>query len=37
MKRAERKAATRLLRIEGLNMERVKRLPYEAAEVSPAG
>ena len=26
----ERKAATRLLRIEGLNMERVKRFPYEA-------
>jgi len=26
----ERKAATRLLRIEGMNMERVKRRPYEA-------
>jgi hypothetical protein len=26
----ERKGATRLLRIEGLNMDRVKRLPYEA-------
>lgn len=26
----ERKASTRLLRIEGLNMERIKRLPYEA-------
>lgn len=26
----ERKAATRLMRIEGLNMEKVKRLPYEA-------
>ena len=26
----ERKAATRLLRIEGMNMARVKRLPYDA-------
>jgi len=26
----ERKGATRLLRIEGLNMEKVKRQPYEA-------
>lgn len=26
----ERKASTRLLRIEGLNMDRIKRLPYEA-------
>lgn len=26
----ERKSATRLLRIEGLNMDRIKRLPYEA-------
>ena len=25
----ERKSSTRLLRIEGLNMARVKRLPYE--------
>jgi hypothetical protein len=33
----ERKDSTRLLRIEGLNMEKVKRLPYEAMEVSPAG
>ena len=32
----ERKAATRLLRIEGLNMARIKRLPYEAVEVSRA-
>jgi hypothetical protein len=31
----ERKGATRLLRIEGMNMDRVKRLPYEAVE--PAG
>ncbi len=28
----ERKGATRLLRIEGLNMDRVKRLPYEAVD-----
>ncbi len=26
----ERKASTRLMRIEGLNMDKVKRLPYEA-------
>ena len=26
----ERKGATRLLRIEGLNMAKIKRLPYEA-------
>jgi hypothetical protein len=26
----ERKSATRLLRIEGLNMAKIKRLPYEA-------
>jgi len=32
----ERKASTRLLRIEGINMEKVKRLPYEAVELSPA-
>jgi hypothetical protein len=32
----ERKGATRLLRIEGLNMAKVTRLPYEAVEVSPA-
>jgi hypothetical protein len=32
----ERKGATRLLRIEGLNMAKVKRLPYQAVEVSPA-
>jgi hypothetical protein len=32
----ERKAATRLLRIEGLNMAKIKRLPYEAVEVSQA-
>jgi hypothetical protein len=32
----ERKAATRLLRIEGLNMAKIKRLPYEAVEVSAA-
>ena len=29
----ERKSATRLLRIEGLNMDRVKRRPYEAVDV----
>jgi len=28
----ERKSSTRLLRIEGLNMAKVKRLPYEAVE-----
>src|SRR5487761_2129567 len=28
-----RDASTRLLRIEGMNMERVKRLPYEAVEL----
>jgi hypothetical protein len=32
----ERKASTRLLRIEGLNMAKIKRLPYEAVEVSQA-
>ena len=32
----ERKGATRLLRIEGLNMARVKRKPYQAVEVSSA-
>jgi len=32
----ERKSSTRLLRIEGLNMSRIKRLPYEAAELSVA-
>jgi hypothetical protein len=32
----ERKSSTRLLRIEGLNMAKVKRLPYEAVELSPA-
>lgn len=32
----ERKAATRLLRIEGMNMDRVKRLPYEAVDLRPA-
>lgn len=34
-----REGATRLLRIEGINMDRVKRLPYEAVEeakLSPA-
>lgn len=34
-----REGATRLLRIEGINLERVKRLPYEASEdarLSPA-
>jgi hypothetical protein len=30
----ERKSSTRLLRIEGLNMAKVKRLPYEATEMS---
>jgi hypothetical protein len=33
----ERKAATRLLRIEGINMAKVKRLPYQAVEPAPAG
>jgi hypothetical protein len=33
----ERKGATRLLRIEGLNMSKVKRLPYEAVETASAG
>lgn len=28
----ERKASTRLMRIEGVNMEKVKRLPYEAVD-----
>ena len=32
----ERKAATRLIRIEGMNMARVKRRPYEVVELSPA-
>ncbi len=32
----ERKAATRLLRIEGVNMSKIKRLPYEAVPVSQA-
>src|SRR5271169_2387826 len=32
----ERKSATRLLRIEGVNMDRVKRRPYEAVEVVTA-
>jgi hypothetical protein len=32
----ERKSSTRLLRIEGLNMAKVKRLPYEAVALSPA-
>jgi hypothetical protein len=32
----ERKGSTRLLRIEGLNMARIQRLPYEAVELSPA-
>jgi hypothetical protein len=31
-----RDASTRLLRIEGLNMDRVKRLPYEAVETATA-
>lgn len=31
-----RDASTRLLRIEGMNMDRVKRLPYEAVEMSQA-
>jgi len=32
----ERKGSTRLLRIEGLNMAKVKRLPYEAVELTAA-
>jgi len=32
----ERKSATRLLRIEGVNMDRVKRRPYEAVEMVTA-
>jgi hypothetical protein len=32
----ERKDDTRLLRIEGLNMAKVKRFPYEAVEVRQA-
>ena len=32
----ERKSATRLLRIEGLNMDRIKRRPYEAVEAVTA-
>jgi hypothetical protein len=32
----ERKGDTRLLRIEGLNMAKVKRFPYEAVEVRQA-
>lgn len=32
----ERKAATRLLRIEGLNMSRIKRKPYVAVEAAGA-
>jgi hypothetical protein len=32
----ERKGATRLLRIEGMNMAKVKRLPYQAVEASAA-
>jgi hypothetical protein len=32
----ERKTDTRLLRIEGLNMAKVKRFPYEAVEVAAA-
>jgi hypothetical protein len=32
----ERKGATRLLRIEGMNMAKVKRLPYQAVEMSAA-
>ena len=30
----ERKAATRLLRIEGMNMAKIKRLPYEAVDIT---
>ena len=32
----ERKASTRLLRIEGLNMAKIKRLPYEAVALTQA-
>ncbi len=32
-----RDASTRLLRIEGVNMDRVKRLPYQAVETAAAG
>lgn len=32
----ERKGDTRLLRIEGINMAKVKRFPYEAVEVAKA-
>jgi hypothetical protein len=32
----ERKNSTRLLRIEGLNMDRIKRKPYEAVETAAA-
>lgn len=32
----ERKGATRLLRIEGLNMDKVKRKPYVAVDAVPA-
>jgi len=32
----ERKSSTRLLRIEGMNMMKIKRLPYEAVELSAA-
>ena len=32
----ERKGDTRLLRIEGLNMARVKRFPYQAVEKAAA-
>ena len=31
-----REGATRLLRIEGMNMDRVKRQPYEAVETAAA-
>lgn len=31
-----RDGPTRLIRIEGVNMDRVKRLPYEAVEAAPA-
>jgi hypothetical protein len=32
----ERKGDTRLLRIEGLNLAKVKRFPYEAVSLSQA-
>jgi hypothetical protein len=32
-----REGSTRLLRIEGVNMDRVRRLPYEAVEAAAAG